>query len=928
MKLKVLYVSLAALSLMACSEKTSLEYMESAKTLIQSNNNSEAVIELKKAIKQDAKFADARFLLGKVYFNTHNYESAEKELEKALDNGYSEDEVYPLLLKAQINARDYYALIDLKIDESKLSNKSLVDELNFYKLNAYVNLNQQKEFEELYRSISTERDNAYVKLSHILNELKNAGQIGKEPASEKLAAWNGQLNDILSTDPKNQFALKYQAVVSIMEKDFDKTVSIYDTYLAEYPADIEAKFKYIDLMINLERAKEVEPIIDDLLRVNEKHPALNRFKGIARYAEKDYEGALKFAEKGLMTDTTDVSLRLLAGQSSFTMEKFEEAARHIMLISNKLDPRHNALRILALSLLNSNDPIEASNVLMSMEGLTERDSLLFSNTSIALIESGERVRAEKLMNRSEGLGISSESLASRGIVEISLNSMNGIGNLKKAIEKQPEDNRAKIALASAYLQTNELKELSIYLEDWLSKDSDNLQALYFKAQLQLRSSDEGGAKVTFNRIVELDDSNIDARMSLVSIARKNGDTAEANRLVKEVLEKDPNYAPAIAQMYVSKKESGDAGKVLADLKAKVNENPDDIDLALLLSGMLISENKLSEALEQLNKFQTQESMPSRYWVMLAEIYAKKQDLVSLEATNAKWLAQYPGNKEAIISSLMALSTQNKFKEALEISQSYLSRQGKNDYIQLLNSHFLVMTGDFNGAKASMRKLPQELSQIPFAKGILGRIQVADKNFEAGLANLKAAYETEKNHENVKLIYRLSEFMGKKEDGYEFLKAHVKSFPNDLLSLMMLADVQLSLDQDAAISNYEKLVSINSKNIVALNNLANLYLMKDELVKAEKLAKDAVAIRNDVPSIIDTLASVYTAQKNHDAALVEFRKAAEMKNVSNGIYLNYIEALVVTNNRSEAEREIYKYKAKFKQPHMLKALEERQQKLGL
>ena len=116
MKLKTLYVSLAALSLMACSEKTSLEYMESAKTLIQSNNNSEAVIELKKAIKQDAKFADARFLLGKVYFDTHNYESAEKELEKALDNGYSEDEVYPLLLKAQINARDYYALIDLKID--------------------------------------------------------------------------------------------------------------------------------------------------------------------------------------------------------------------------------------------------------------------------------------------------------------------------------------------------------------------------------------------------------------------------------------------------------------------------------------------------------------------------------------------------------------------------------------------------------------------------------------------------------------------------------------------------------------------------------------------------------------------------------------------------------------------------------------------
>lgn len=921
---KALSVSLVALTLMACSEKTSLEYMTEAKTLLEQNNTSEAVIELKKAIKQDPKMADARFLLGKVYFDGHNYDSAEKELEKALDNGYDKNKVYPMLLKAYMNNRSYYQLVDLKIDENQLVDTSLLEELNFYKLNAFLNLKQEKEYLELYNSISLTEGGPYARLSHILHTIKELrpGTLGV--GKENISTLVTKLDEILEQDAKNQYAMKFKAIAKMLEEDFEETASIYKNYLKYFPADIETKFKYIDLMININKGTEVESIVDELLSANEKHPTLNRFKGIIRYSEKDYEAALSFADKGLVSDTTDVGLRLLAGQSAYSLEKYDVAARNIMLVSNKLDPRHGAMRVLAVSLLNSGDPVEASNVLMSMEGLSERDSLLFSNTSIALIEKGERVRAQKLMDRSKGLSTTSKSLAGRGIVEISLNDMNGIDNLKRAIEQTPEDETAKIALASAYLQTGNFKELSTYLDGWLSSDKDSVQALYFKSQLQLRTKDVKGAKETLEKIVSLDPQNKDAKMNLVNIANASGDNAQAEKLLNEILDQDPGYAPAVAQSYLAK---GDNASV-DEIKAQIKADPKNIDLKLLLSGIFISQNKLDEALVALDSVEVRKVMPERYWVLRAEIYAKQKKMDLLNETNASWLAQYPANREAVVSSLMALSAQKKYKEALDISSSYLKRQGQNHYVQLLDSHFRVMSGDFSGAETSFGKLPKELASIPFAKGILGRIQVSKKQYKEGLENVKVAYETEKNHDNIRLIYRLSEFLGQKDEAYRLLMTHTEKFPNDYMSLMMLADVQLTKDPVASAANYEQLLTLIPTNVVALNNLANLKMNAGEFAKAEELAKKAVELRSDLSSVVDTLASVYVAQKKHDLALVELRKAIELKDVSHSVYLNYIEALVNTGNKTEAERELYKYNAKFKKDHMRKDLEERKAKLGL
>ncbi len=73
----------------ACSKGGSTEqHLARANQFIASEEYKSAVIELKNALQQDNQSAEARYLLGKVYLESGDVLSAEKELQRALDLGW------------------------------------------------------------------------------------------------------------------------------------------------------------------------------------------------------------------------------------------------------------------------------------------------------------------------------------------------------------------------------------------------------------------------------------------------------------------------------------------------------------------------------------------------------------------------------------------------------------------------------------------------------------------------------------------------------------------------------------------------------------------------------------------------------------------------------------------------------------------------
>ena len=112
---------------------------------------------------------------------------------------------------------------------------------------------------------------------------------------------------------------------------------------------------------------------------------------------------------------------------------------------------------------------------------------------------------------------------------------------------------------------------------------------------------------------------------------------------------------------------------------------------------------------------------------------------------------------------------------------------------------------------------------------------------------------------------------------------------------------LAENQDKAISEYERLVTVSPKNVVALNNLSWLYMDKKEFSQALKYAKQAYNITNEIPNVVDTYAQVLLKSGNKIEALTKAKEAHELaKGEDVDIALNLAEALLANNNNEEAK----------------------------
>jgi len=141
------------------------------------------------------------------------------------------------------------------------------------------------------------------------------------------------------------------------------------------------------------------------------------------------------------------------------------------------------------------------------------------------------------------------------------------------------------------------------------------------------------------------------------------------------------------------------------------------------------------------------------------------------------------------------------------------------------------------------------------------------------------------------------------DALVLLNKHVAASPNDTVANLLLAERSMKSTPQKSITIYTSLVAQQPNNFVALNNLAYLLYEQDEFAKAEGYAKQAMAIQPDNAAVVDTLAQVYNAQEQYDEALTLYNRVVSDTMPNEVIFLNYIETLILADNRLLAKRKL-------------------------
>ena len=111
---------------------------------------------------------------------------------------------------------------------------------------------------------------------------------------------------------------------------------------------------------------------------------------------------------------------------------------------------------------------------------------------------------------------------------------------------------------------------------------------------------------------------------------------------------------------------------------------------------------------------------------------------------------------------------------------------------------------------------------------------------------------------------------------------------------------LAEHQDKAIAEYERLIKVVPNSVVALNNLAWLYMEQAQYSQALQYSKKAYDLNAKIPNVVDTYAQILLKSDKKAKALVKAKEAYELSKGGNiDISLNFAETLLANNRNKEA-----------------------------
>ncbi|PRO69490.1 XrtA/PEP-CTERM system TPR-repeat protein PrsT [Alteromonas gracilis] len=891
-KRTTLAVMLTSALLSGCSEKSMESHLADARNYASQQQLDAAIVEYKNAIQKAPNAAEPRFELGKLYLQQNNFAAAEKELNKAMDLGHPVSQVIPLLSVAyqQSGAENALSELDYRAEGMTAVESA---EVGFYKLQALMQLGKTEEAQALLADLSTlDTSSVYKGLIDSYVFVLNNDMEGALAATEALR----------EQAPTNKDVLQQLAKIYLQNGEPEKAAEVYGVYVSQFPDDVTSKFAYAALLIEIRDLEKAAPIVNDLLTLNENHPLLNTFKGIIESANENYAKALEHLEIAVQNGRSDQVVRLVAGFSAYQIQDFEAAQRHLTMVASSLPDNHPGLRMLADSMLQLGENDEALEVLARVEGEQGIDAALFSKASYQLLKDGNVVGAKQMVEKSEAVSATAEDLSRLGVLQLSLNDIDGLVNLEEAVEKAPESVTSQATLLRAYIATNQLDKAKVAAKEWHEQSPETAAPLIYLGNIATAEGAYQEAAQYLDKASGLSDAGNEVTYSRANLLVAEGKKENAIAFIRAFIDENPADVQALALWFALAAEEGDGNAVIAHTQTQFNKNKSDLKLRLLLARMYSINGQLDNTVSLLADVEGDESSPQVFWNLKGQTLIATNNVKEATAFFDRWLSFYPQDKNAVLGKLLIVDSQKQFKQGLALTDKVLAKR-PDAQLTLMKAYFHSRLGQAKPAWEIINSTTDDVKALPFVRGIIARLHLIEKAPEQAVEHAKAAYDATPNSDNALLLVAALEMSGKKEQAFSFLEKHVGAHNNDVQSAMLLAERQIRSDRKAAIDTYEQVLSKTPDNFVVLNNLAYLAFEDGELKRAEELAKKAVSLQRENADAVDTLAQIYIAKGDKEAALALYEQVSAGPIASDEVYLNHVDLLLALDKEALAKRRL-------------------------
>jgi len=898
------YLLLAASlqAIIACSQDSVDErvLLERARAYLEQQDLNAATIELKNTLRGNPDNGEARYLLGMINLDLGDYATAEKEFRRAGAAGWSEAESRIGLARTLLGQRDFRKLLgELKIEESYpaavraelLALRALAEDAAGEPEKAAASLAEARRLD-----------------ADALQVLKTA--ILLQHASEQAAVVREMLATALSRYPDDRELLLMSAGLAVQEHDNEAATALFRKVIEGDPAGyvtmygMHARLGLARMQILAQETGEAEQLLLPLYRRNANDPSVNYLGGLLAFTAGDHDLAEERLLKVLKVSPEHNPTRLLAGVVNFAQGDYEQAAYFLEKYLAVAPDNADARKLLGRTYLLLGQYDSASETFQASLDETD-DTELLALTALSDLHRGQTSAGIAGLEKAIAVSPARQGMAlRRKLASVYLTegeTGTAIRQLQELLAEDGEQKQTQALLVLAHLENGEFdRAVSLALEMLSSAPQDPV-ALSLAGSVFTASGNREEARNYLNRALTAAPDYIPALITLARIEEVSGNPAQAAALYERSIAagmKSPVPYMALARLAGA---SGDgAGKLKWLLQAR-ESFPMEVDSRVNLADHYLREQRPEKARELLDEVVA--LAPEQADVLLIKarvLMAEQQHEAALEPLT-KLLDRHADSALAHAMLGECLARVGRNDDAYR--HAALSLEAKPDYVPalVLSARLETQSGKYQQALDHSLRIQKQVPDLYLGYMLEGNVYLQQDVAEKAVAAYQRAWGLERTSELVIRLADASLRSGEMEAAAGYLTAWLDEHPDDVAARHSLALAYLRMEAPAkAVEQYERLLVTDPQNLMALNNLANLYL-QDNGVRALEYAKRAYSLSPSDPRINDTYGWILVQQGQASTGLGMLKQAMEqLPNVAEVRY-HYAVALYDSGEQGEARR---------------------------
>lgn len=881
-----------------CAGDSDREQIAAAKSSLEKKDNKAAIIQLKSALQKNPQSGEARFLLGEALLGGGEPAAAVVQLEKARDVKYSNDLVLPLLAKAMFSMGQSRKIIDL-FAGAPLNDAKAASNLNSWvAASQFVEGNVAAAAAAVDAALRFDAKNSNARLLHA-RLAASSGDI--EGALREVEA-------VIADESQNADAWSLKGELSWFGKsDLDSAVKSFREVLVIRPRDARAHALLLKLMLQKRDLQGFKEQAARMQKVLPEHPE-TRFADIQlALVENDLKRAREGAQQLLRFAPSNAHVLQLAGAIEFRGGALVAAETHVGKALALVPGLVLARRLLSEIYLRGGQPAKALVVLQPLLAKPVPDAQVLALAAEAYLQSGDLPKAEKYYTlAAKAAPEDTEVRIALALSKLAKGNVDAGFLQLEQLTANDKGTNADLALISARLRRNEFDEALRAIDKMQLKLPGKPLPDFLRGQILTRRKDLVGAQVSYERALSVDPVYFPAVTAMAAIALSQRKPADALKRYQALLARDPtNFRAQLAVADLRQIMGANSAEVGALLATAVKSNSSEPTPRLAQIDYLLSRYQAKEAL-----YLAQEAVsvfPDNFGFQdaLGRSQMANGDTRQAVLTFLKIAAAQPSNPQIHLR----LADVHILAKDYPAAKQSLNKALETSPKLLVAQQMLIQTAlagrQFDEAVKIAQTVQMERPKEPVGFVMEGEIQAGQHAWEPAFRAFRSALDLGRSTELATRLHAIYIRANRPQDAEKFAISWLKDRPRDASFLFHLGSMAMDVKEfGIAEAHYREVLALSPDNAAALNNVAWLMIKQDK-PGALQFAERANQLQPEQPSVLDTLAMAYAAEKLWPKAVESQRKAVDKAPEVPGYRMSLAKLLIASGDRLGAKVELKK-----------------------